>query len=378
MTGELPVACLRSVDPAPDRSARALGHQPALDGVRGIAVSLVVSFHAFGLHNGGTVGVEIFFVLSGFLITTLLLEEFERTGTLSFRRFYARRALRLFPLLYLTLALVSASVLFMGADRSWYLGSIAACALYLGNIYGVVATRHDLAPGVAHFWSLAVEEQFYVAWPLFALFLLRRVGEGRRLMFAVVALGIAAVAVRTGLRLTDRTTWTLPTTYGDALLLGCGLALARRTGWFQRLGRVRAIALGTLFWPVLAITFILPNLNLEDHLGIGYLAIAAIGGLAVTATQVPGAAVRALALPPLTFLGVISYGLYVIHWPVVLLLEAHTGLTSWRMGLCAVLLSVPLAWLSRRWFEAWFLRRRPRSFPTTSFEPAVPSINHTG
>src|SRR5262249_40917278 len=110
-----------------------LGHRPALDGARGVAVALVVAGHAYSLHNGGALGVEMFFVLSGFLITTLLLEEYARTNSIAFGRFFARRALRLLPALYLLLAVV-AIVTRSFPDRDWYLASVVASVLYVGNL----------------------------------------------------------------------------------------------------------------------------------------------------------------------------------------------------------------------------------------------------
>src|SRR4051794_30070266 len=178
------------------RQGQRLGYLPALDGVRGIAIALVVSFHAFGWPRSGTLGVDLFFVLSGFLITTLLLEEHRRSGRIRIRAFYARRAWRLLPaliaLLVPFLLLAGAALLFRGAVPSSLLLGIGAALTYTSNL--VVASDISAVPAaLVHLWSLAAEGQFYVVWPLMVLVVLRRGGFrllGRTL---VVLLAIAVV-----------------------------------------------------------------------------------------------------------------------------------------------------------------------------------------
>jgi peptidoglycan/LPS O-acetylase OafA/YrhL len=332
---------------------RRLGYRPALDGVRGVAVLFVVLLHVFGWpRNGGPLGVEIFFVLSGFLITSLLLEEHEATGTISLRSFYGRRALRLFPLLYLFLAIATVTILAAGEETRWYLGSIAAAALYVGNLYGLLAEHTELAPAVGHLWTLAVEEQFYVVWPVVLLVALRRRWQLRRI---VVGMGVACIVVRAALLIAGETVWTLPTTYGDALFVGCMLAAVRRDGWLDRLPRLA---------PLVAILVVLssfvPEVDLSSFAGLAYLwPVLLGGGLVIVATN---EGPRALTWKPLVWLGGISYGLYVSHVPVAVVAErlfpqSHTAVR----GSAVLLVSLALSGILRSHYEAIFLRRKPGS-----------------
>ncbi len=143
-----------------------LGYRPALDGVRGLAIALVVPLHAFGWPHDGAVGVDLFFVLSGFLITTILLEERAETGRISFTSFYRRRAARLVPALVVMLALYT--IVTRGA-HPW---SIFFGATYTTNIAQVLDP--DNGPfALSHLWSLAQEEQFYLLWPPLLLLIVR-------------------------------------------------------------------------------------------------------------------------------------------------------------------------------------------------------------
>src|SRR5436190_10898544 len=141
-----------------------LGRRPALDGLRGIAIALVVGFHAFNWPRAGTLGVDLFFVLSGFLITTLLLEERNRTGKIDIAAFYTRRARRLLPALlvmllpFLFLGLVSAAA---GSFRRPLFVGLGAAATYTSNIV-VMHDQSAVPAGLVHLWSLAAEEQFYL------------------------------------------------------------------------------------------------------------------------------------------------------------------------------------------------------------------------
>jgi peptidoglycan/LPS O-acetylase OafA/YrhL len=201
-----------------------LGYRPELDGLRGLAIALVVAFHAFGWPPGGTVGVDLFFVLSGFLISTLLLEEHHATRTISICNFYVRRARRLFPALaallapFVFLVIVGAAV---GSFQTRTAVGIGAALTYTSNI--VVAVDPSAVPAaMIHLWSLAAEEQFYVLWPL-ALVVLLRLGG---LRFLVGGLGVLlAVAIFHRLELVAggasiERLYYGPDTHADALLIG--------------------------------------------------------------------------------------------------------------------------------------------------------------
>jgi peptidoglycan/LPS O-acetylase OafA/YrhL len=347
----------------PSAGSHRLGHVPALDGLRGLAVLLVIGYHAFNWpRNGGDVGVGIFFVLSGFLITTLLLEEFAATQTIRLRRFYARRALRLFPLLYLVLVVIALSIPFMSSptDRSLYAHSLLWCALYVGDFFGVIGRFHALAPATGHLWSLAVEEQFYLVWPALLLWLVRGKRSARLLRY-VWGFSVVAILVRAGLLVDGKTIWTLPSTHADALLAGCGLAILRRQGrlvWMM----ARPLLLPGVVALALALVVFSPRIQPTVALGAGYILIALLGlGLVVVAL---GGAAPLLAGRPLVYCGRISYGLYVMN--PVLLAGADatlTGLPHWLRIVAAIVASFLLAAASRQWFEGYFLGLKHRFDP---------------
>ena len=146
-----------------------LGYRPVLDGLRCVAILLVLFFHgARGKMPGGWVGVEIFFVLSGFLITTLLLLEIQKRGRIDLKKFYIRRALRLFPALYSMLFLAFLTSFFVVENRDTFLGEIMAAGLHVWNYGPELGFWEFGAPTrISHTWSLSTEEQFYLAWPFF-------------------------------------------------------------------------------------------------------------------------------------------------------------------------------------------------------------------
>ncbi|MCZ0211417.1 acyltransferase, partial [Streptomyces sp. UMAF16] len=163
-----------------------------LDGLRGVAVLMVLVYH-LGLAPGGFLGVDVFFVLSGFLITSMLVEEWQRRDSISLRRFYARRALRLLPafLVLLVICLVEAIAIAPTEEKPARLKAIGVAACYLSN-YPPLLPATDMSL-LGHTWSLSLEEQFYLLWPLCLFFMLRtRLSRGR--LVAIVCAGIAASA----------------------------------------------------------------------------------------------------------------------------------------------------------------------------------------
>jgi peptidoglycan/LPS O-acetylase OafA/YrhL len=201
---------------------------PALDGVRAAAVLAVFTSHgSYGAVHGGFIGVEMFFALSGYLITTLLLAEYERRRRISIKRFYLRRASRLLP----ALALVTVLVLALYASDSTILPtsdvltSIPKVWFYVGNWF-VAANPNDLGL-LGHTWSLAIEEQFYLLWPLALAFVLGRAVSVRRLIAGVLGLCAVSYLARYAIARRDfDAAYYRSDTRGGALLLGCGLALA--------------------------------------------------------------------------------------------------------------------------------------------------------
>ena len=182
-------------DGAGEQASFELGHRRALDGLRGVAVLAVLGFHGgVPFMRGGFLGVDVFFVLSGFLITSLLYEEWRRTGAIRLRAFYMRRVLRLLPaLILLLLALTIYAIWLPWPDqRARLRAEIAFTLLYVANWALAFRLVPDLG-FLAHAWSLAIEEQFYLVWPL-ALLLLLRSGVRLPRVIALVMLAIVASA----------------------------------------------------------------------------------------------------------------------------------------------------------------------------------------
>ena len=334
----------------------ALGRRRELDGIRGIAIALVVVFHALTptaiFQGGGTVGVQLFFVLSGFLITSILADEWRSTGRIGLGGFYRARLRRLMPALAVFLAAFALWAFVTGTSR---LVPVAVAATYVSNWARVAGV--DLAE-VGHTWSLAVEEQFYLVWPLLLLLVLRTKVPAVAVAVAAVAL-IAWRIVLTNPDVTwDRIDYATDVN-ASALLAGAAIALIGvPTLRHGRLLGVGAIAVLLL----LSVTQSgIPWSNAVVLVSVGFpLAIVASGALIVAGLNTRS---EWLGARPLVFLGAISYGLYL--W--------HTGLNSvladdygWGVGprLLLVPLSIVIAWASLRWVEAPFRRRRPR--PSTA------------
>jgi peptidoglycan/LPS O-acetylase OafA/YrhL len=300
-----------------------LGYRPALDGLRGVAILAVMALHTFPpLARGGYIGVDIFFVLSGFLITVLLLEEWDQRGAIRLGTFYFRRALRLLPAL---LGLLAGCWLYARVfhSRSWADGLLhdtPAALFYVFNWWMIGWPEARATWMLDHAWSLAVEEQFYLLWPPALLGLLQWGVRRSRLALLLLA-GIAAAV---GWRLV---LWQGPgaivrlyhgtDTRADALLIGCLLGVLTVSGWLPRGRWLRVlvpIALGVLLW----------HLGWTTHLGDawvyrgGLTLVASASAVVLVALLHDEAPVlgRMLASAPLVWVGRLSYGLYLWHWPV--------------------------------------------------------------
>jgi peptidoglycan/LPS O-acetylase OafA/YrhL len=322
-----------------------LGYRPALDGLRGISILAVLGFHAeiAGL-RGGFLGVDIFFVLSGFLITALLCEEWMRDGSVSLKGFYIRRARRLLPALLVMLALYAAAmaVLHRHDDILYPLRSAALVLLYVANwamMFDVTSIQYHLG----HTWSLSIEEQFYLIWPFLLLWMFRR-RVSRRGVLRVVGLGIVASVVVHLVLWADgapfRRAYYGLDTRAFSLLVGCAIGLMAAWGMLPRAGRavgpLRAAAylsLATLALLVATSTFgvVYP----ADWI---YLAASvAAGAIVVALMALPGDPLaRALAWSPLVWIGRLSYSLYLWHFPVFAL--SYKSFPRERYGLLAVAL----------------------------------------
>jgi peptidoglycan/LPS O-acetylase OafA/YrhL len=358
------------------QSARAAreseGFRPEIEGLRGVAVLLVVLFHAGVVAiPGGFIGVDVFFVISGFLITGLLIREREQTGGVRLATFYARRVRRLLPAGMLTLActLVASFAILSPLDLPSAAGDGAAAALSVGNVRFALAAGDYFASVESpspflHFWSLAVEEQFYLVWP--ALILLAGRGSRPRLG-AGLALGLVFVgSLVANVVVTDiAVNWafySLPTRAWQ-LALGGLVALGIR-----RLGAIPDAIRATAGWAGLALLLGAAFLLDGSIAYPGLFALAPTLGSAAlilsgTSAGGPGGV---LSTAPIRFLGRISYSLYLWHWPILVLSAAAAeGARPATASALLVAVAVVVAWLSWRFVEEPFRVR----FPTLARRP---------
>ncbi|WP_405812326.1 acyltransferase [Streptomyces sp. NBC_01520] len=348
------------------RSAPSEGHALRLDiqGLRAVAVGLVVLSHSgVPLVGGGYIGVDVFFVISGFLITSLLLRELATTGRVSVRSFYARRALRLLPASSLVIAVtLGGAWLFLSKARlAEYAGDALAGALYAVNFRLAAAGTDYLAQNsppspFQHFWSLAVEEQFYLVWPLLLL-LAWRATRGRRrpiaVLLGVLCLGSFAAGV---IETNSSAPWAYFGSLTRAWELGAGALLALGAG---RLRRLPAAIAAPLTWVGLAgVTLAAVWFDVETPFP-GHHALLPVAGAALIlaggCVPTPQGAAWLLGRRPLVWLGGLSYGWYLWHWPLLVIAPAALGIVDGTAGVPLALgLSVAalgLAWLTLRLAE---------------------------
>ncbi|MFM7685345.1 MAG: acyltransferase family protein, partial [Actinomycetota bacterium] len=320
------------------------GYQPALDGLRAVAVALVLFFHGgFSWMTGGYVGVSVFFTLSGFLITRQLLAEHHSSCRVDIRAFWVRRVRRLMPASLLCLLLVSIAAAlgeFGGLPhvRRDVLAALLQVAnwnaLAGGTSYAdlVASAAGQLGP-VDHFWSLSVEEQFYWVWP--AVCALLFAGRARRAvvrwLVGLAVGGVAAAFVVAWVWGADAAYWATPARLGE-ILVGAALAGVLSTRGIGRRAGGLVGAVGVAGLAVVLIAAVTWPAGSGPAYG-GWLGVFALASAAlILGLQVPGPLRTAFSFGPLVHLGRISYGLYLFHWPVFALLSAgRVGLDGWSL-----------------------------------------------
>ncbi len=346
----------------PDEAESGRRFRPDIEGLRAIAIVAVLLCHAgVPFLAGGYVGVDVFFVISGFLITGLLIRELEGTGTISLRDFYARRAKRLLPLSAVLLATVGvlSMILLSPLRNTEVAGDIIASALYVANWHFAAQSVDYFAQGlepspVLHLWSLAIEEQFYVVWPglmLAVTWFWRRRGRSVRPALWVALIAILVGSLVYGIVLTDdKPAFAYFSTFARAWELGLGAALALIGT--VRLPRAAAAAFG---WAGVAAIVYASFAFTGDTTFPGTAALVPtlgaaaliLSGTALAATPRGVTGIRAgagyvLSLAPVRYIGRISYSWYLWHWPFIVFAAAIWGP---RLSVAAGLAAVAVSWV---------------------------------
>ncbi|HEX3946691.1 MAG TPA: acyltransferase [Acidimicrobiales bacterium] len=393
------------VDPAHLDAPTAVTGQylPALDGLRAFAVAGVLAYHlGFGWASGGYLGVDLFFVLSGFLITSLLLEEWVGTARIRLGAFWARRARRLLPALLLVLVAIAVYVVLNGrygsstsagqVDLSGLRGDALATLFYVANWHSIFAHQSYFAQFSApspleHTWSLAIEEQFYLVWPPVLLLILalakgswRRIGMVVTVVGALASAGLMALLYHPG---GDPTRLYFGTdTHAFDMLAGATIAMVAaarpqpgpRVRWALHISApVAAAALG-VFWVVAGTPAQLPRSWMFQG---GFLLCAVLAAIVVADVRQfhQGPLGMVLSIQPLRWIGAISYGIYLWHWPIFVYLNgARTGLSTLPLDLLRVGLTLLVATASYYLVERPIRQRRLKGWPRFALAPAAAAV----
>lgn len=321
-----------------------LGYRPDVDGLRAVAVLMVFAFH-LGLPGmaGGFVGVDVFFVISGFLIASIVRRDVE-ARRFSLVGFYRRRVLRIAPALLATLALalVASFILDPQDDFDFFGKQTLFAALGVSNFLFAAQTNYfgPQTPPLVHTWSLGVEEQFYLVFPV-ALLALRRLGPGRTAPALAVAL--LALSALPFLEPDPMRRYFLPQNRAFELLFGVVLAYA------PPLPAAWRAAAGWAGAALLALSLAVIDASTPFPGAATWLPL--LGAGALVAAGPSGPVSRALAWPPAVFVGLLSYPLYLVHVPVIHHLERHAGLEGAALAAAAAAASLALAAAIHRWVE---------------------------
>ena len=346
------------------------GFSPELNGLRGCAILLVIFFHAnIPYVKGGAIGVDIFYVLSGFLITRLLLQEFDRFGSINFKNFYARRFLRLIPALVVMLAVfcVVGYLVLPARDAAHNLGESLVSLFYMANWSKALGwSPKPVFHG--HTWSLSTEEQFYLLWPVLLLVMLRLLKDRRGLLLAAAGLALLSWGLRVFMLTMgfpeDRILYGLDSR-GDGLMAGCALAVLFESNLVRRehlpaLGRALNLLLPIGAAILLYITaFVRLETPFMILAGLALVDLISVVMILQVFVHPQSLFTRLLGHPWLVYLGTISYGLYLWHFPIFKVLR-HLGYDKWILISIGSALSLLIAALSYRFMESPLLRLKER------------------
>lgn len=344
-------------------SASRLGYRPELDGLRGIAIILVLLVHAFNWPRGAFIGVDIFFALSGFLITTLLLEEWQQFGSISLRDFYLRRYYRLFPALAVLIFFYVLYVAFFAStDVGMRMRGAGFGITYTANWVQAFEQPFPRTE-IGFLWTLAIEEQFYLVWPAVLIFLLRRRLGRRGTAWALFGLIGVLVAWRNVLIFNEvdpqRIYFGTDTRF-DELLVGClagALYVARPV---TRIGSrwLKAATFAAGLFLLYRIFMRNPWDYWSQRISLTLVALATVVVIYTCVTGSFPLLTRALSFKWLVFLGTISYSLYLWHVPAGLFIQEVAHLSGWRLVVSETVLALAAACGSYYLVERTFLKRK--------------------
>ncbi|MGZ4711389.1 MAG: acyltransferase family protein [Acidimicrobiia bacterium] len=366
---------------APDRGpddltpvSSRLRYAPGLDGLRALSVTAVLLYHADTTWMpGGFLGVDVFFVISGYLITSLLLAENRNRGGISLGQFYLRRARRLLPALFLVLASVSLfAVIFLPDEVRALRGDVVAALGYSTNWWQIFQHQSYVAaqgrpPLLRHLWSLAVEEQFYLVWPLLLVGMLH-LWKGRRTPMLLATLGGALASFVALLVLSFPHDYTIADPsrvyFGTdtrifTMLVGAALAIVwspwKLKDSIPKEGRRLLDGIGAVGLVLLVLTFVNAHYQSNVLFRGGFLAVAVLSAVVIAVAVHPASRIGSvvLATQPLRWIGERSYGIYLWHWPIFMVTRPgqDTDITGWQNTALRFALTYLVAELSFRFVE---------------------------